>query len=257
MDKKIKRTIALEPNLLVPNKEPFRFTKVKKEHYIGKRVIGSWIFNVNNERDSTKKNNSELVGTLSRTYTPYGWASGSPGGENRILIQNVDQNNPLSGAPTDSLSFYFFSYLPTVAENNGFNSVSVIDKSSAGGAANGWSISYFIGSSRGLFEFNQSGSRVSEMGSSVPLQVFSGIGLTAKAGEPGRWYLDGQLYSTDGLINSYSTVTTNLSIFNRNASFSDRTFLGPVVCMHVIAGELSDEEHLRIHLSRYSILETE
>lgn len=217
-------------------------------------LVGAWILNQGAPRDlsSNGRHASPVGTTLGPVAGPVGSFTNFTGDNNnhRLDLGSITQNDPLSLAGLSGASFAWKSYVPAGAINNGF--CRVIDKSTAGSAANGYAL-WFV-PSLDKFEFATASTNGPRNLNTVTRDVWESWGFR---------YVTGSFSSSDYFLNgadvdahfanttsTISTGTANAAIGNWNHS-TDRAWNGGLEYLYVFNRELPDAEFARLAREPY------
>ena len=251
------RKALLEPNLLIPGKQPIGPVEVDWSNPLTKGLVGCWIIQ-NKGAASHNLATDELgywVGSDNEVKPSLGGMSARITADNsqgRIHLKSVTSTDRLSGVPTGIISVYVYANTGN-ATLSGNDFPRFLDKD----YNDGWAFYPNFSNAPHKMSFSIKG--YSARGDSIVAleDLDAGYGATVRdntTGDSIRFFFNGKLsgVSTAG-AQAFGTLTKDISLLNRSGVI-DRQNLAPLYCAFVWDRALSDDEHARIDADRYQFL---
>ncbi len=239
----------------LPKRKPLGGVEVDKANPYGKNVFAAWNF-ANREswlEDAATGKLADLVGTTTNLKAGDGnlnLFSDGDGNNHRLNLGSITSSNPisLSNASTGNSYTIFTRFrIPSGTLSNAFPRI--IDKSTGGGAADGWALSFQV--SAGDLTFQIENTTVLSTLGTVPRNEWINVCVTVDN-------LSTKLYTSfsntaTGTLPAAPTTTTNAAIANWNHS-TDRNWDGDIAYIHMHYGAYSESQVKQYWANPYQIL---
>ena len=234
------------PELMHPGRKPVGTAKIDKSHRHSKGLVGYWMMDGSNT-DLTKENHGEDVGAIGRGFGVSGdyCVINNDNSTDRIDLGLIDADNPLSCSKNNEISILVIAEF--LRNSHGNTYPRFIDKSSAGGAVNGYS--FYVYSNKIQFQIN---SRAKRSVGSISNGESRAVGITHGNNET-RFFIEKKYDSSRLNTKVIPSTATNASLLNWNHA-ADRQYMQPVYLIAVWDRRLSDLDMISMQGSPYQIL---
>lgn len=242
-----------------PWQKPFRSMHINKVHPLARGLVGCWVMNEGtgdavfdlsgNSNDGVLTNNARWVTTENGIGTEFPTDNGS----DRINVEAITSNDPLSGVPSGEISIAVNVYVVSGSLNNDYPRI--FDKSDGPNCSNGWMVFWDDSLTNQRIGVQANTTELEFWSSDITRPAWYSVVVTLKSGN-NRIYINGieDVHNTDTF--TFPSTTTNAAIGNWNHA-TDRQWNGYINYVYVYDRIISAEEVVYIHREPYAMFQPE